>query len=165
MKLYTCTDCKIPKLVTTENFYIGQIEKTIKNEQITSIGKCISCAKIYQFNYTKKLKEKRLSIRSRKSIDIKNTGTLYVMGPKNNTNFPYKIGITVGKDISKRLRAMQTSHWMEIEVYYKSPLLKDVNAVEKYLHKKYNNKKVKGEWFNIDQKDIENIIKECESFN
>jgi hypothetical protein len=165
MKLYTCTNCKKPKLATTENFYINQIERASKNENLNAIGKCIDCAKVYQLNYTKKIKEKRLSVRSKKSIDIKKTGTLYIMGPKNNIYFPYKIGITVGKDVSRRLSAIQTSHWMDIQIYYTSPLLKDVLKFEKYLHHKYIDKKVKGEWFNINEDDIKKIIQECENFN
>jgi len=33
------------------------------------------------------------------------------------------------------------------------------------LHHKYIDKKVKGEWFNINEDDIKKIIQECENFN
>ena len=163
MKLYKCCSCGIEKPATKENYYTKQIQRSIK-ENVTGIGKCISCAKEYGAKYRDTIKEKRLSMKSRKPIDIKKPGTLYIIGPKENSNCPYKIGITVGKDLSKRLTAIQTSHWLEMQVYYASPILSDVIKLENYFHKKYKDKKVRGEWFNITNNDIQDIKKECEIY-
>jgi hypothetical protein len=159
MKLYKCCDCGIEKLATPDNFFPVQIEKLRKNPNVTSLGKCSSCAKKYQLEYTEKLKQRKLS-RKRNSKDIVKSGTLYVVGPKNHG--PYKIGITSGSDMKKRMAALQTAHWLDLEVHYKSPLLENVEKIEKNFHVKYIQKKVKGEWFNIDKLDILDIQQECE---
>lgn len=156
---FICSACKVPKLATFENYYHGQIAKSFDPNR-TSLGKCIPCAKVYQAQYASKLKEQKLS-RARNPITPKR-GTLYIIAPTDNHNKPYKIGITTGQDLSKRLTALQTSHWLDLKIYYKSPLLENVESLEKMLHNKYNHKRVRGEWFNIDQNDIKNIMSECE---
>jgi hypothetical protein len=158
MTKYICTDCRVPKLATTENYYSSQIARSTDPNR-TSLGKCIPCAKVYQAQYSNKLKEKKLS-RARNPISPKK-GTLYIIAPTDSNNRPYKIGITTGHDLSKRLTALQTSHWLDLKIYYKSPLLENVESIERMLHNKYKHKRVRGEWFNIDQNDIEDIMSEC----
>jgi hypothetical protein len=165
MKLFKCCSCGIENPATLENYFPTQIKHSQERPNASSLGKCSSCAKKYQADYSEKLKKKKLS-RNRNPIGFKKKGTIYIIGPSENVNesvLPYKIGITVGTNIKKRLCALQTAHWMNLEIYYKSPLLEDVIKIEKYLHKKYLHKKVKGEWFNINENDISSIIKHCES--
>jgi DNA-directed RNA polymerase subunit RPC12/RpoP len=159
MKLYTCSTCKKQNPATLEHYYAGQIARAQRNDQITSLGKCSTCAKQYSADYSQKLKNKKLS-RARKTI-IPKSGTLYIIAPKDNKDHPYKIGITSGSDVSKRLTAIQTSHWLDMMVYYKSELIYKVELVEKMIHDKYKDKRVRGEWFNIDHKDMKNIMSEC----
>ena len=161
MKYYKCCTCGILKSATSDNFFPVQLSRHEKNKNATSLGKCSGCAKIYQLEYSRKLKEKKLS-RKRNPKDIQKKGTIYVIGPKNNVDLPFKIGITSGQNVNLRLVALQTAHWLEMEIYYSSPPLNDVLKVEKFLHEKYVHKKIKGEWFNIKHSDILDIKFECE---
>ena len=93
-------------------------------------------------------------------------GNLYLIKAteKNNKNSPCKIGITLGikpNAPESRLKSLQTSHYNELKLVYKSPPLDNIHQIETMIHKKYKNKKIRGEWFNIDQNDINDIIIEC----
>lgn len=95
-------------------------------------------------------------------------GNLYLIkvNEKNNKNSPCKIGLTLGikpNAPESRLESLQTSHYNELKLVYKSPPLDDVFYVEKMLHRKYKNKRIRGEWFNINQNDINDIMKECDT--
>jgi len=160
MKLFKCCSCTIEKLAIPENYYPTQIKRS-NNPIATSLGKCIPCAIEYALQYRQKIKNKRLSRSGKTHHDKGKIGTLYIVAEKNNKNNPYKIGITVGSNVIIRLRALQTSHWVDLEVYYKSPLLDHVDKMERMIHQRYNEKRVRGEWFSIDQNDINDIISEC----
>ena len=160
MKLFRCCSCTIEKLAIPENYYPTQIKRS-NNPIATSLGKCIPCAIEYALQYRQKIKNKRLSRSGKTHHDKGKTGTLYIIAEKNNKNNPYKIGITVGSNVITRLSALQTSHWIDLEIYYTSPLLNHVDRVEKFIHNLYSKKRVRGEWFNIDHNDIENIKSLC----
>jgi hypothetical protein len=155
----TCITCNETKPATLDNYFASVISHS-------SARKCKVCAKEYQDNYNKELKEKKLTRRNKAPI-VREMGTIYIIAPTNNENnqYPYKIGITSGQDIKKRLSALSTSHWLDLSVYYKSPLLENVRDIEKLIHSKYKDKNTKGEWFNIKQDDIENIRIFCETSN
>lgn len=70
-----------------------------------------------------------------------------------NSNL-YKIGIT--KDFTQRLRNLQTGNPFVIEVYNFYPLTTH-RKMETYLHNKYKEKKVGGEWFKLTQDDLNEI--------
>ncbi len=162
IKTFVCCTCKVAKPATVENFFPVQIKRYEKRPNCTSLGKCSSCARKYSLEHSKKLKEKNLS-RSRNEIRPQQ-GTLYIIAPIDIENYPYKIGISVGKDISKRLMCLQTAHWMNLKVYYKSPLLPDIMQIEKKIHNQYKEKRVRGEWFRIDSEDIELIGNELDAY-
>lgn len=84
------------------------------------------------------------------------TGTIYIIGP-DIPNTPYKIGITSGTDTNGRKRSLQTAHWMDLKLVWKSELLDRVDIIEKKLHKHFENYRVRGEWFNITKKEINKI--------
>ena len=90
-------------------------------------------------------------------------GTIYVIGP-NVPGTPYKIGITSGSNTDKRKSALQTAHWMELKLVWKSGVLDRVDKIEKKLHKHFDKKWVRGEWFNITEKDINTIPNLVEKF-
>ena len=66
----------------------------------------------------------------------------------------YKLGIA--KNVEKRKRQLQTGtpNKLVIEAYYP---VTDARKKEKYLHTKYASKKRQGEWFALDEKDVQNI--------
>jgi hypothetical protein len=70
-----------------------------------------------------------------------------------NTNL-YKIGIT--KDFSQRLRNLQTGNPFIIEVHNFYPM-KTNTEMESFLHKRYQHKKLSGEWFELTYEDLNNI--------
>lgn len=83
--------------------------------------------------------------------------TVYIL----RCNEYYKIGFTNGS-IECRIHAMQTGNPYKLELAF---ALKNKNAktIEKYIHSKFENKRVLREWFHLDEKDfikIEDIIKE-----
>jgi|SaaInlLV_10m_DNA_4_1040232.scaffolds.fasta_scaffold22105_3 hypothetical protein len=65
---------------------------------------------------------------------------LYVL----ECNGYYKIGIT--NNITNRLKSLQTGNAHEINVIHIEERYKPEKA-EKYLHQKFSNKRLKGEWF------------------
>ncbi len=77
---------------------------------------------------------------------------LYIVNMAN-TNM-YKIGIT--KDFSQRLRSLQTGNPFIIEVHNFYPL-KSSRRIESFLHKKYQHRKLGGEWFQLATRDLVEI--------
>ena len=53
---------------------------------------------------------------------------------------------------------------MDLKLVWKSDLLNRADIVEKKLHKHFEKKWVRGEWFNISKDDIKNIPKLIEQF-
>jgi len=75
----------------------------------------------------------------------------------------YKIGITK-RDLKKRINELQTGCPDKIELinhfectyYYK---------VESWLHRIYKNKRLNGEWFILDDADVNDFINKCETLH
>jgi hypothetical protein len=91
------------------------------------------------------------------------TGTIYVIGP-DIPGTPYKIGITSGSNTDKRKSSLQTAHWMDLKLVWKSDLLNRADIIETKLHKHFEKQWVRGEWFDISQNDIEDIPRLIEHF-
>jgi hypothetical protein len=89
-------------------------------------------------------------------------GYVYLIGEENNEN-KYKIGSTKCSDINKRLKQLQTgnSNQLFIKEYYETT---KPFKLETMLHNKFKYKNVIGEWFELDENDIENFKQECEKY-
>ena len=74
-------------------------------------------------------------------IPVREKGTIYFIRSTNNNVI--KIGFTSG-EISKRLKALQTSHPYQLELLATIP--GDTNF-EKSLHQQFEQYRLKGEWF------------------
>lgn len=63
-----------------------------------------------------------------------------------------KIGIT--KNVGERLNALQTANAMELEYYYgmRVKSMNDASVIERELHEKFQEDRVRGEWF--DEKNV-----------
>ena len=87
-------------------------------------------------------------------------GIVYLLRDDNNK---YKIGITTRKSI-KRLKELQTGNSEQIKVVeeFKS---KWFRKIETALHNRYNTKRLKGEWFDLEKEDTQNFISECQSLH
>jgi hypothetical protein len=156
---YHCSECKESKPSTEEHWVPSSLKIGHTYPNRTSIGYCKSCCKILQAKYVAKIKERKLT-RSRKPIDRNIRGKLYIIGPKENKNnqYPYKIGISSGTTITKRIAAIQTNHWIDLTVIYESAILDHIHKVESKLHREYKRKNVRGEWFKITPEDIQDIV-------
>jgi predicted GIY-YIG superfamily endonuclease len=87
-------------------------------------------------------------------------GIVYLL---KDDNGKYKIGITTRKS-TKRLKELQTGNAEEIQVVteFKS---KWFRKIETSLHNRYGLKRLKGEWFELETKDTQNFISECQSLH
>ena len=77
-------------------------------------------------------------------------GYIYIMESQNK----YKIGYS--KNVERRLKEISNSPF-EVKLIYKSNKLVDVVFVEKELHKKFEEKRINREWFDLTEYDIEVI--------
>jgi hypothetical protein len=155
---YTCGKCK-KLLEATENYFFpSSLKKVAKDLNRLVIPKCKSCANQYSAQWRSAIKTRGL-VRSQKTtlaLAGAVTGTVYVIGP-DIPGTPYKIGITSGSNTQKRKASLQTAHWMDLKEIWKSDLLDRADIIEKKLHKHFEKKRVRGEWFNITRADIETI--------
>lgn len=73
----------------------------------------------------------------------------------------YKIGLTRNEPY-KRLAQLQTgtAHRLSMVDY---GLYENCADMEKYLHQKYSNKRVSGEWFNLSEDEVKAIRKEFDT--
>jgi hypothetical protein len=143
---------------TQEHFFPSNLKKVANDLTRLVISQCKPCANQYATQWRSDIKAKGLT-RSRKNTLVMAgavIGTVYVIGP-DIPGTPYKIGITSGSKIDRRKAALQTSHWMELKEVWKSDLLDRADIVEKKLHKHFEKKWVRGEWFNITKDDISDI--------
>jgi hypothetical protein len=162
---YTCGKCKVLLEATTDYFHPCSLKTVAKNNNLLAISRCKSCTKQYAIQWRSAIKAKGL-VRSQKTTLVLAgavTGTIYVIGP-DISGTPYKIGITSGSNTHKRKMSLQTAHWMDLKLVWKSDLLNRADLIEKKLHKHFEKQRVRGEWFNISQDDIKNIPKLIKHF-
>jgi hypothetical protein len=162
---YTCGKCKLLLEATEEYFVPSGLKKVAKDLNRLVIPQCKSCAKQYATQWRSAIKAKGL-VRSQKTTLVLSgavNGTIYVIGP-DIPGLPYKIGITSGSNTDKRKSSLQTAHWMDLKLVWKSDLLNRADIIEKKLHKHFEKQWVRGEWFNINQNDIKDIPKLIEQF-
>lgn len=71
----------------------------------------------------------------------------------------YKIGVTK-RDISARIRELKTGNSNPFEVIstFESKWSK---KIESTLHRKFKDKLINGEWFDLDDSDVNNFTNEC----
>jgi hypothetical protein len=162
---YHCGKCKELFEATAEHFFPHSLKKVTNNSNLTVIGQCKKCANQYATQWRAAIKAKGLVRSRRTTLAMAGavTGTVYVIGT-DVPGAPYKIGITSGRDTRKRLSGNQVGNWIELKEVWKSSLLDRVDLVEKKLHKHFEKKRVRGEWFNITKKDIKSMTKLVEHF-
>lgn len=161
MKLYKCSGCQCEFPATEEFWFNSSIIMAQKKPLTTSLGKCKPCGRKYSRTYSQGLKDKKLSRSRRPKSEASVIGKLYIVGVSEK--HPFKIGISTGTTITKRVIALQTGHWMDLKVFYESPVVLDPRKLENTLHKLYKNNHVRGEWFKLTTKDIEIIKSYVES--
>lgn len=90
--------------------------------------------------------------------EINRSGFIYVLRSGNTNRF--KIGQS--KDFPGRLASLQTGNPETLSLVFFFPVV-DVFAKEQELHKRYEAKKITGEWFELSEADINNLITEIEA--
>jgi len=162
---YTCSKCKKLLASTEDNFFPSLLKNADKNINQSVISQCKVCSKQYSEEWRKAIKAKGLTRNQRTTFKMAGAvnGVVYVIGP-DITGTPYKIGITSGSNTDKRKRALQTSHWLELKEVWKSKVLLRADLIERKIHKHFEKKRVRGEWFNISRKDIKTISALVEKF-
>jgi hypothetical protein len=86
--------------------------------------------------------------------------TVYLLSSEINESKIYKIGFTK-RNVESRIKEFQTGNASEIKIVetFKS---KWGTKIESFLHRKFSNKKISGEWFNLNELDVDNFINNCQ---
>lgn len=82
---------------------------------------------------------------------------IYLLANEEWTQF--KIGITKNST-SERIKKLQTGNGSEITIV-KEYETKHARKIESWLHKRYYSKRLVGEWFKLDDDDINDFIETC----
>ena len=162
---YHCGQCKQLLEATEEHFFLSSLTRVEKNPNRLAIPQCKKCGNAYSKKRYGTIKTKGFTRNQKKTLTAAGAviGTIYVIGP-DVPETPYKIGITSGSNTDKRKTSLQTAHWMELKLIWKSKVLDRADKIEKKLHKHFKKKWVRGEWFNITKKDINAIPMLVEQF-
>jgi hypothetical protein len=89
-------------------------------------------------------------------------GVVYLL-VENRDEPRYKIGITK-HNAKKRIKGLNTGNSDVIDVVAEFES-KFNRKIEGALHKRYGTKRLKGEWFELNKKDIQSFISECQSLH
>ena len=98
-----------------------------------------------------------------------NSGHVYLIRPeevpkkwfKGIGECPVKIGVSKNiKGVSTRLKDLSSGNWVKLCVDKISPEILEPFNVEYFLHDKYREKNIKGEWFNLTIDEFHTIKKD-----
>ena len=84
----------------------------------------------------------------------------YVYLIKNESSNNIKIGI--GQNPEQRLKQLQTGADGDLTLLYKSMVCSNAYEIETYLHHTFSDCNIRGEWFDVSEEDILNVVSECE---
>lgn len=134
--------------------YLGQYHNMITSGEFTKIqNKCsrISEKRNNVYNYIRELKMVENVIRYYEKESMLNLpGYIYILKTKHG----YKIGRTI--DIKKRLSSYTTALLNQFECVF-SCQVNDHVRIEKELHLRFKDKHISREWFNLNERDIEQV--------
>lgn len=117
--------------------------------------------KKYTQEYLKLIKEnvqnyQPLMIRNGKKTNEKKLDICFVYLMNDTSNGYYKIGIS-NKPKYREKTLQSEKPTIEMVISKKYPIRKIAESFEKSLHKAYANKRIRGEWFELDETDVEHI--------
>lgn len=86
---------------------------------------------------------------------------VYLMCVESSDDIYYKIGVS--KNTKNRIKNLSTGNHLDVNV------IKEIKSefptkLEKRLHKHFENKKIKGEWFSLNQADLEAFDSICDKY-
>ena len=102
-----------------------------------------------QRGFTEKTKTKTKSYPEKKTTPDYSPSQVYVIGPVEGA---YKIGIS--RDVESRLNTLQTGVPVNLSLVCSFP---GGEFLEKTLHRKFWDKKVRGEWFALSPEDLDEL--------
>ena len=100
-----------------------------------------------------KLKEENKKLKDGLKASSSDFGIVYFVNAENTSMF--KIGYTK-QSIDKRLSGLQTGCPMKLLIY-RTVSCVDPNILERYLHECFNDKKIRGEWFDVTDDEVDNL--------
>lgn len=80
---------------------------------------------------------------------------LYIITPVNLQR-PVKIGISITP--YRRLAAIQGANWQQLEIYKLFQIGKQARKLERHLHFHLKDKKLTGEWFDVESFEADQIV-------
>lgn len=86
-------------------------------------------------------------------------GYVYLLESSNEDGTIYKIGYTKN-DVKKRIEKLQTGNPYEIKEVC-SFKTKYNQKLERAIHNRYSHCRLKGEWFNLNLKDVTSFVNMC----
>lgn len=89
---------------------------------------------------------------------------VYLVSALVDDNKIYKIGYT-RRDVNVRINEFKTGNPYEFEILKVYTTDKYGSSIEKKLHSTFNSKKINGEWFQLDQEDIDNFLNLCDVYH
>ena len=88
-------------------------------------------------------------------------GYIYLFETVSTYETKYKIGYTRNKaTLKKRVKALQTGNPEKIHIVDYFPT-KHGRKIETTLHTIYSQKRLEGEWFDLEDYDVKNFIESC----
>ena len=97
--------------------------------------------------------QKELKSKINSTKNIKKQEILYIVSHKGFEGF-YKIGVT--SDLSQRVAVFETASPLGVEILYNRKT-DSVRSVESIVHKKYEDKRRNGEWFELSKEELDEV--------
>jgi hypothetical protein len=88
---------------------------------------------------------------------------IYLISTNINGEKLYKIGFTKNK-VDKRVKQLKTGNPFEFKIESVFEAKEYGTLIETTLHKIYENQKIDGEWFNLNEEQINNFYETCEKY-
>jgi len=88
---------------------------------------------------------------------------VYLISCDEGENKIYKIGFTKNQ-VEQRIKQLKTGNHQDfiVECVYETKWATKMEAV---FHKRFKHSKVSGEWFKLEQHQVDNFSKDCENLN
>ena len=75
-----------------------------------------------------------------------------------HSNGYYKVGVTLDASVDRRIQQLQIGNPCKIDLIAKTGTISNAYELEKALHKKFKDNKVRGEWFTLSKEELEYAI-------
>lgn len=70
----------------------------------------------------------------------------------------YKVGVTLDSSIQRRIAQLQIGNPFTIELVAKTGTIHNAYGIEKSLHSKFKDNRVRGEWFSLSDEELEVVL-------